>query len=154
MRQPNTTPVPNVILDIYLKELSFAELKVLLVVIRQTLGWADRRGMFGRKETDWISGSQLRQKTGSSKRAITSAIDLLVRKKLIEILDEQGNILDHPEKRQGKTKLFFRLNSSVHNTGNNKVENLFTNAKFAEDISKKVTELVQKMRITKETIQN
>ena len=70
MRQLNTTPVPNVILDSYLKQLNSTELKVLLVVIRQTLGWADRRGMFGRKETDWISGSQLKQKTGSSKRAI------------------------------------------------------------------------------------
>jgi hypothetical protein len=33
-------------------------------------------------------------------------------------------------------------------------DNFPTNAKFTEDISKKVTELVQKMRITKETIQN
>ena len=85
MRQPHTTPVPNIILDIYLKELNSAELKVLLVIIRQTLGWADRRGMFGRKETDWISGNQLKQKTGSSKRAISSAIDVLIRKQLIEI---------------------------------------------------------------------
>ena len=154
MRQPSTTPVPNVILDIYLKELNSAELKVLLIVIRQTLGWADRRGMFGRKETDWISGSQLRQKTGSSKRAITTAIDLLVRKKIIEILDEWGNVLEYPEERQGKTKLFYRLNQYVYNSVDNTTDNFPTNAKFAEDISKKVTELVQKMRITKETIQN
>ena len=154
MRQPSTTPVPNVILDIYLKELNSAELKVLLIVIRQTLGWADRRGMFGRKETDWISGSQLRQKTGSSKRAITTAIDLLVRKKIIEILDEWGNVLKYPEERQGKTKLFYRLNQYVYNSVDNATDNFPTSAKFAEDISKKVTELVQKMRITKETIQN
>ena len=44
--------------DVHLKELKQAELKVLLIVIRQTLGWADRRGMLGRKEMDWISGSQ------------------------------------------------------------------------------------------------
>src|ERR1035437_5836149 len=154
MRQPSTTPVPNVILDVYLKELNSAELKVLLIVIRQTLGWADRRGMFGRKETDWISGSQLRQKTGSSKRAITTAIDLLVRKKIIEILDEWGNVLEYPEERQGKTKLFYRLNQYVYNSVDNTKENFPTSAKFAEDISKKVTELVQKMHITKETIQN
>jgi len=154
MRQPSTTPVPNVILDIYLKELSSAELKVLLIVIRQTLGWADRRGMFGRKEADWISGSQLRQKTGSSKRAITTAIDLLVRKKIIEILDEWGNVLDYPEERRGKTKLYYRLHPYVYNSVDNTKENFPTSAKFAEDISKKVTELVQKMRITKETIQN
>lgn len=154
MRQPSTTPVPNVILDIYLKELNSAELKVLLIVIRQTLGWADRRGMFGRKETDWISGSQLRQKTGSSKRAITTAIDLLVRKKIIEILDEWGNVLKYPEERQGKTKLFYRLNQYVYHCVDNTRDNFPTNAKFTEDISKKVTELVQKMRITKEILQN
>jgi len=154
MRQLNTTPVPNVIFDIYLKELNSAELKVLLVVIRQTFGWADRRGMFGRKETDWISGKQLIQKTGSSKRAITSAIDVLVRKKIIEILDDKGNILDNPLKRQGKTKLYYRIDSGVYNTVENPMENFSTYAKYAEDISKKVTALVQKMHITKEILQN
>ncbi|MBP6977622.1 MAG: replication protein [Lentimicrobiaceae bacterium] len=154
MRQPSTTPVPNVILDSYLKDLSSAELKVLLVVIRQTLGWADLKTKDGRKESDWISTSQLQQKTGSSHRAITSAIDLLVKKKIIQIHDQQGNLLDQPGLRRGKTKLFYRLNSRVDNDGHNKVEKLSTNAKFAEDFSKKVTELVQKMRITKETLQN
>ena len=154
MRKPSTTPVPNVILDIYLKELNSAELKVLLIVIRQTLGWADRRGMFGRKETDWISGTQLRQKTGSSKRAITTAIDLLVRKKIIEILDEWGNVLEYPEERQGKTKLFYRLHSSVYNQVEKPVISDPTSVNFALDLREKCTELVQKMRITKETIQN
>lgn len=154
MMQTSTTPVPNMFFDIYLKELKSAELKVLLVVIRQTLGWADRRGMFGRKETDWISGSQLKQKTGSSKRAITSAIDALVRKTLIEILDEKGNILDNPEKRQGKTKLFYRLKNTVYNPVENMMETSPAKAKYAEDFSKKVSALVQKMHITKETLQN
>jgi len=152
--QSSTTPVPNLLFDVYLKELKSIELKVLLVVIRQTLGWADRRGVFGRKEIDWISGSQLKQKTGGSKRAITSAIDTLVRKRFIEILDEKGNILDNPEKRQGKTKLYYRPASSLYTPVENAVEINPTNAKFAEDISKKVTALVQKMRITKETLQN
>ena len=51
MMPASTTPVPNVFFDVYMKELKSAELKVLFVVIRQTLGWADRRGMLGRKET-------------------------------------------------------------------------------------------------------
>ena len=154
MRQPCTTPVPNVIFDTYLKELNSSELKVLLVVIRQTLGWADRRGMYGRKETDWISGSQLQQKTGSSKRAISSAIEILVKKDIIEIIDEKGYILNNPEKRQGKTKLFYRLKSNVYNSVENTLRNNPTYANFAEDFSKKVTTLVQKMHITKETLQN
>jgi hypothetical protein len=149
---PSTTPVPNVFFDIYLKELKQAELKVLLVVIRQTLGWADRRGMLGRKETDWISGSQLQHKTGNSKRAITAATDILVKKNLIEILDVNGTILDHPEKRQGKTKLFYRLAYPVHYPVEKPVNSAPTYAKFAEDISKKCTALAQKMLITKETL--
>lgn len=148
--QPSTTPVPNVFFDVHLKELKQAELKVLLVVIRQTLGWADRRGMLGRKEIDWISGSQLQQKTGNSKRSITAATDTLVRKNLIEILDVNGNILDNAEKRQGKTKLFYRLAHPVDKP----VDNIPTYANFAEDISKKRTALAQKMLITKETLQN
>lgn len=154
MMHPSTTPVPNVFFDVHLKELKQAELKVLFVVIRQTLGWVDRRGMLGRKEMDWISGSQLQLKTGSSKRAITIAIDALVRKKLIEILDANGSILDHPEKRQGKTKLFYRLDRTVYNPVENNVEINPTSEIFAEDFSKKVTALAQNMRITKETLQN
>ena len=151
MMQTCTTPVPNLLFDIYLKNLKSIELKVLLVVIRQTLGWADRRGLFGRKETDWISGSQLKQKTGGSKRAITSAIDILTKKNLIEILDEKGNILDNPEKRQGKTRLYYRLATKIFNSVENTGEIIPTNAFFADDFSKKVTALVQKMQITKET---
>jgi biotin operon repressor len=154
MRQPSTTPVPNVIFDIHLKDLNLAELKVLFIVIRQTLGWVDRRAVFGRKESDWISGNQLREKTGSSKRAISSAIDVLVEQRLIEILDERGDILDQPEKRQGKMKLYYRLHPYVYNYVDNITDNLTSSANFAPDLCKKVTELVQKMQITKETIQN
>jgi biotin operon repressor len=148
-----TTPVPNVIFDVFLKELNSTELKVLLVVIRQTLGWADRRGRYGRKETDWISGSQLREKTGSSKRAITSAIDCLVRKRIIQVEDDRGRVLDHPLERKGKTRLYYRLDYSVYRYVDNSVICPTTSANFALDFSKKCTALVQKMRITKETLQ-
>lgn len=152
--QPRTTPVPNYFLDTYVKELKSAELKVLLIVIRQTLGWSDKLGAQGRKEKDWISGSQLQLKTGCSRRAISTATDVLVRKNLIQVLDTKGTVLDLPEHRQGKTKLFYRLASSVHKGGENKVYTTPTSAKFAQDMSKKVTALVQKMHITKETLQN
>jgi hypothetical protein len=154
MSQPRTTPVPNVIFDVYLKELNSTELKVLLVVIRQTLGWADRRGMYGRKETDWISGSQLRQKTGSSERAITSAVEALIRKRLIEVHDERGQVLSYSKDRQGKTKLYYGLHPSVFNPVDNPLKSPLTSAKFAEDFRKNYGTLLQKMRITKETLQN
>lgn len=149
MMQTCTTPVPNLFFDIHLKELKSAELKVLLVVIRQTLGWTDKRRVLGRKEIDWISGSQLRQKTGSSRRAISSATDVLIKKQLIQILDDKGNILDDPEERQGKIRLYYRLASTVYYPVETKVNISPQSAKFAQDMSKKVTALVQKMHITK-----
>ena len=149
-----TTPVPNAIFDIYLKELNSAELKVLLVVIRQTLGWADGRGIYGRKETDWISGSQLKEKTGSSKRAISSAVDILVRKRIIEVEDDYGRVLDHSLDRKGKSRLYYRLHSSVYNQVEKPVYSNSASAKFALDFSKNCAALVQKMHITKETLQN
>ena len=161
MIQTNTTPVPNSLFDVYLKELLSAELKVLLVIIRQTLGWADRRTVLGRKEMDWISSGQLQAKTGSSRRAISSATEVLINKKIIEVLDEKGNILNDPQKRKGKPRLFYRpsyaLFSPVENlriTSSKYPISSSTNANFAEDLRKKRTELMQKMRITKETLQN
>lgn len=150
--QPRTTPVPNYFLDTYVKELKSAELKIMLVVIRQTNGWSDKHGMLGRKEMDWISGSQLQSKTGCSRRAITSATDVLVKKNLIQVLDEKGWVLDSPGQRQGKTRLYYRLASSVYYAGENKANTTPASAEFAQDMSKKVTALVQKMRITKETL--
>jgi biotin operon repressor len=154
MKQPYTTPVPNVIFDKYLRELSSSELKVLLVVIRQTLGWADHRGMFGRKETDWISGSQFKQKTGCSKRAINYAISGLIKKGLIEIHDEKGYSLDHPLDRKGKSRLFYNLSPNIYKTMEKSGYLDSTSAKFALDLRKKCAELAQNLRITKETLQN
>lgn len=161
MIQLKSTPVPNVLFDIYLKELKSAELKILLVIIRQTLGWADRRASLGRKEMDWISCSQLQGKTGCSRRAISSAIETLVKKELIEVLDERGNFLNDPLMRKGKQRLFYRPSSFLITP----VESMGTNclhlpvsdsasANFAQDLSKKITALAQKMHITKETLQN
>ncbi len=156
-----TTPVPNVLFDIFLKELKSAELKVLLVIIRQTLGWSDKRSALGRKEMDWISSGQLRTKTGSSRRAISSAIEVLVSKELIVVLDGHGNLLNDPLKRQGKPKLFFRpsllLFPTVENVGTSSAylpKYDASSAGIAQHIRRKVTNLAQKMRITKETLQN
>ena len=161
MQHAKTTPVPNVLFDVYLKELKSAELKVLLVIIRQTLGWMDSRAVLGRKEKDWISGGQLSAKTGSSRHAISSAIESLVTKKLIEVLDDSGNLLSEPSMRKGKQRLFFRSVPSFISP----VENVVTTSvkkptsgiaysHFAQDLRKKRTALAQKMRITKETLQN
>ncbi len=157
----NTTPVPNALFDVYLKDLKSAELKVLLVIIRQTLGWADRQGVLGRKERDWISSGQLQAKTGSSRRAISSATEILVKKELIEVLGDSGNPLNDPIQRKGKLRLYYRPSHAlflpVDKIGENDVYTLVsrsTDAEIAEDLCKKRAALAQKMRITKETLQN
>ena len=159
--QPNTTPVPNSLFDIFLKDLQIAELKVLLVVIRQTLGWRDKQAVLGRKEIDWISNEQLQAKTGSSRRAISSAIQILVSKHLIEVLDDKGVLLYEAIKRQGKSRLFYRPSFILTKTVENELissaqfkNSTLSNANFADDLCKRRTALAQKMRITKETLQN
>lgn len=161
MNHRGTTPVPNLIFDIFLKDLKVAELKVLLVIVRQTLGWTDHRSLHGRKEQDWIATRQLMTKTGSSRRAISSAIDLLVQKELIEVLDTQGSFLNDPTSRKGKVHLFYRLAPTfLVPVDNECIASGYpddfnpTHAKIAQDIRKKVTGLVQKMHITKKTLQN
>lgn len=157
----NTTAVPNAVFDIYLKKLRLAELKVLLIIIRQTLGWQDKRNKSTRKEMDWISNSQLVEKTGSSARAINEAIQILSTKKLIEVISVSGEILDTPEKRRGQQKLYYRLayaNPAIVETkGINTEKDCKTetpNANFAGNLRKNIRELTQNMRITKETLQN
>lgn len=161
MSYTNTTPVPNALFDIYLSELQSAELKVLLIVIRQTLGWSDRRTQLGRKERDWISNSQLQAKTGASRRAISSAIEVLVSKGIIEVLDEYGNLLLLPSLRKGKQRLYYRASPHIISGGDtvgkrseyNPTINP-ANATIALGLRKEVSALVQKLHITKETLLN
>ncbi len=161
MQYCRTTPVPNVLFDCYLKNLKSIELKVLLVVIRKTLGWEDSRTKNGRKHIDWISSGQLQALTGGSRRAITSAIEILIRAGIIAVVDEGGRLLNDPSTRKGKQRLYFSITPnleaiSVDNVGKASGYPQFTGvtcAHFAEGLSKNVTALAQKMRITKETLQ-
>jgi len=109
---PNTTQVPNVILDQWLPRLKDVELRVLLIIIRQTLGWIEDYETGRRKEKDWISHYQLREKTGRKDRAISAAVKVLVEShRIIEALDERGNLLDTAQKRQMVgNKIFYRIN--------------------------------------------
>jgi len=151
MQALSTTPVPNVIFDVHLRNLNSSELKILLVVTRQTLGWVDRCGAFGRKEKDWISGSQLKAKTGCSERSITSALDSLVWKKLINVYDDKGHILPFPKDRQGKNRLYFGLAPILLKPVDYGVTSPSISANFAEDFRKNYSGLLQKVQITKET---
>lgn len=99
MYKPNHTQTPNEILDKYLPILKGSELKVLLIICRQTIGW--------HKETDRISISQLELKTGLSNRAVIDASRSLEKKGII-ITDIKCGIksyeLDYEESSQAKNE--------------------------------------------------
>lgn len=106
MRNHRFTQVPNVIFDEYVPILKPTEVALLLIIIRQTNGWTNTRTK-ERKYKDWISGSQLRAKTGYSRKAISCALQALTTHHLIKIYDVTGREVNTPNLRQGKTKLYY-----------------------------------------------
>ncbi|MBN1618630.1 replication protein [Candidatus Dojkabacteria bacterium] len=87
---PNATQIPNEVLDQYLPDLSGAELKVLLYIIRKTFGYNKREG-------DRISLSQIingvktkegkviDKGTGLSKRTAIRAVQFLEKAGLLKV---------------------------------------------------------------------
>jgi hypothetical protein len=63
---PNTTQIPNVLIDELMPTLSGTEFKVLMVIARQTYGW--------HKDSDAISYSQLVKKSGSANGSIGTTL--------------------------------------------------------------------------------
>lgn len=151
----NSTPVPNIIFDVYLKELNPAELKVLFVVIRKTIGWVNATNSNGRKQLDWISHSQLMKMSGLSRRSLSTAINGLVSKKLINVYASGMAKIDLPELRKGKTKLFYEL-AIVDSVGKSagcsgKTEHNW--AKVSLELGNKFRISGHRLPITKETLQ-
>ncbi len=156
MKWRNTTIVSNDVFDTYLKELNAAELKLLLCINRYTLGWRDESTESKRKEIEWISSKLFQMKTGCSKRAIVLGVKNLVQKRLIEVTDEKGNLLEHPSQRKGQRYLHYRLSQftfpAVEKEGIAEEQPVTlekTNANFASNLRKNLLGLAQKMRITK-----
>ena len=75
-RAPNYTQAPNEFFDDIAKTLKEGELRVLLVIMRQTFGW--------QKKWDRISLSQLMQKTGMERKAVHNSLQSLIQKSLIQ----------------------------------------------------------------------
>jgi hypothetical protein len=104
-----TTPIPNRLLDTIMPTLSDTELRVLLVVVRQTLGWRASDGNH-RKTRDWITHRQLLEKTGRESAAVSRAVQSLVTKTLIQVEDSEGTILMvAAARRTTRSRLYFRL---------------------------------------------
>lgn len=108
---PNTTQIPHLIIRKWMPLLSDVELRILLVVADQTLGWIEDLETKRRKEKDWISQSQLMKKINRSDRAIQNSLKRLVDElRIIQAHDEAGELLDSPQKRMKcGGKIFYRL---------------------------------------------
>ena len=105
-----TTPVPNDLLDRIMPTLRDTELRLLLVVVRQTLGWQDGPTSSQRKERDWLTQSQLMRRTGRASEAVARAIDALLRGNLIDVLDRKGRpLITASERRRHLGQLYYRL---------------------------------------------
>jgi hypothetical protein len=111
-RQPNsvlvgTTPVPNHLLDEIMPRLSDTQLRVLLVVVRSTLGWQQGKA---RKEKDWISHRQLQARTGRSSAVVSRAVAGLVAQGLIRVTDANDRELaETSERSRNRGHLFYSL---------------------------------------------
>ena len=87
-----SVPIPNLLFDELLPVLSDSELRLLLIVLRATIGWREPDGQGGSrpKQRDWLSHRQLVMRTGRSSAAISSAVQSLIDRGLIVVEDEHG----------------------------------------------------------------
>jgi len=108
---PNTTQIPHLIIRKWMPLLGDVELRILLVVADQTLGWIEDVETKRRKEKDWISQGQLMKKINRSDRAIQNSLKRLVDElRIIQAHDEFDELLDSPQKRMKcGGKIFYRL---------------------------------------------
>lgn len=73
---PNYTQIPNQLFDELIPTLKEGELRVLLVIMRQTFGW--------HKDWDRIPITQLMKKTGMERMAVCRATSSLVKKGMVK----------------------------------------------------------------------
>jgi len=106
-------PVPIKLVDDLMPYLKDTELRVLLVVLRQTWGWkADRTKTDNTgptKRRDWLSHRQLCRRTGRGSEAVSGAVASLTALGLIVVEDASGTPLSTPEERRRCLgRLYFR----------------------------------------------
>lgn len=103
-----TTHIPNHLIDHLLPHLSLAEIRLTLIIVRQTAGWVDR-ATGKRKVRDRITHSQFQSKSGLSRQSVSRTLATLSNKGIITISDYHGRPLYTPQSRKGKTHLFYAL---------------------------------------------
>lgn len=107
MYYKRTTQTPNILFDSHLKTLSYSQLKVLLTIIRKTIGMIDTKDSKQRVARAWISQRLFMICTNLSGRSVSSAIDFLVRDKLVTVTNLKGNILKTKASRRSASALYY-----------------------------------------------
>jgi hypothetical protein len=127
------------------------ELRILLVVADQTLGWIEDPDTKRRKEKDWISQGLLMRKINRSDRAIQNSLKQLIDElRIIQAHDESGELLDSPQKRMRcGGKIFYRL--SLKHPKQITPENTSGAEKPDEKLRPPKSLRAKKVRATKET---
>jgi len=104
-------PVPIRLVDDIMPALKDTELRILLLVLRQTAGWRSDRlaGVGTQKRRDWLSHRQLCRRTGRGSDAVSRAVASLTASGLIVVEDAGGTPLATPDKRRRCLgRLYFR----------------------------------------------
>lgn len=78
IRKPNYTQLPNVVLD-SAKDLKEGELRVMLLMCRETFGW--------HRDTARLSITRIQTLTGMSRQGVVTALDLLMEREWISRSD-------------------------------------------------------------------
>ena len=112
MPTPNTTQIPNTILDRLIHQMTDTELRIMLIITRKTMGWFMDPVTGMRKRDDSLSHIQLTQLTGRSDRSISYAITHCNNMGWLEIRNKQGKILRTSKERIGQI-LFYRLGPAI-----------------------------------------
>ncbi len=151
-----TTPVPVALIDRVMPTLRDTELRVLLVVVRQTLGWQVGKDPLVRKERDWLTQSQLMRRTGRASGAVARAVDGLVRRGLIDVLDGAERLLMTPaERRRCLGRLYYRLHKPEASAGATSASTKSASAKTAHAKAHTTKETLYKNRRTgKQNVDN
>jgi len=151
---PNTTPTPNIIFNGLMRRMNGTEFKIVMLVVRATLGWEADKETHMRKVEDWISSKQLELKTGRKRSSLSPAIDHCINEGWIEARSKKGEILETAKKRSGNN-LYFRLGKSILLDDGTSPKNGQVVVRDKKDYStcpKTGQQPVQKVDTTKETL--
>ena len=118
---PNTTQVPNAIID-EMAKFTDAEFRILMLIVRKTIGW--------HKETDYISYTQFHKYTGiKSRTTLSLAVNNLVKKGYVKRIDKRGKSLD-PMPKGFRSEVYYTLNKRVLNSTSPKNEQVLMSKNY------------------------